>query len=263
MNKERIAFFRKEVARGRGVNNYVVVFPQKLFCAIPAPCFNELKDLHTGGAIAFIDYPFAHCPRFTPNIKKYLYWLFNKSAWRNAFLSKDIARKGIVYNTSYPAQFVIQAAILTRYPSEWEDIIYFWNKLQEYVDEHLALLVAHLLEKEENNCFIFIDNRNSNHYGLNPGLIGVEEIKKMINNEPHIRGFKPFSTNTNYKDLNTIWNTKNIFRSPPRFPLADNKHTKIIYGREIKKACFSLKKRNLQKTVAAFLSLNSIEEMGK
>ncbi len=263
MNKEKIDFFRKKAAKGEGRSNYIITTADTSHFYIPAVCFKALKyNEIKGKKTLFVDYPFALCPHFNPDIKKYLYWLFNKSVWRKAFKSKDIVRKGINYNITYPAQFVIQAAILARYTSEYPNIIYFWNKLQEYIDEHLALVIAHLMIKYQGGFFSFSLNISASHHGISIYYIGIEEIKKMINNTPSFKGLQSFSVSTDYTGLNKIWNNTDRIKDIV-FPTPNRKQKIKIYNQETSRPCFSIRKKELKKTIATFLSLNNIEELGK
>ena len=167
----------------------------------------------------FIDWSFfpALCrtdgtkPRsFTPLEERWLTWVACESVWAPVFITKDLEEMhslGIVFNTAYPAQYVIQGAIAARYISEAPDIVKWWDLIRAIMDPHLALHFAHSLEQINEYLFTLDEtgHGNTGHHVWKFTDHDIQSLRRVIDGRLLKGKLKSFRENTDYFGLNQIW----------------------------------------------------------
>ena len=218
--------------------------------------------------IAFIDNPFTRmyakgADALSKDECKYLKWVLNKSAWAPVFLTKNpknVFKMGASYDVSYPARYVVQGAILTRYIAEYPDIPEMWNNLVGYrVDPHIALILAHALQELCPDSFRIEKNRaGSGHHAFDIRSIGIAQIRRMVNKKPiSFKRMKPFSLSQKYRGLTKIWGEFTVLG--PKWPKEKKENPVVVkvFGQDT--FYFGFPYIDTPKFVEKFLRLNRLE----
>jgi hypothetical protein len=219
--------------------------------------------------IAFIDNPFTRmyakgADALSKDECKYLNWVLNESAWAPVFLTKNpknVFKMGASYDVTYPARYVVQGAILTRYVAEYPDIPEMWNKLVGYrVDPHIALILAHALQELCPDSFRIEKNRaGSGHHAFDIRSIGIAQIRRMVSKKPiSFKRMKPFSLSQKYRGLSKIWGEFTIL-GIRKWPKEKKENPVIVkvFGQDTR--YFGFPYTSTPKFVEKFLKLNRLE----
>ena len=181
---------------------------------------DEEAEMSKGPLCFFVDNPFqkARGPdkndrvriSFNKKQHRYLMWLSTESVFAGCFITKNpniMAKRGIVYNVDYPAKFVYQAAVLTRYVAEFPENVAIWRRLIKFVEPHLAVAMCHTIKDHSENKFKVKPDgtTNNNHQAWKSAEVGVEEIKKMVRHDIDLSRWDAMSINTNYRNVIVLW----------------------------------------------------------
>ena len=196
-----------------------------------AACYAPLPRNHKGPnnpMVYFVDCPLLYYRRENgvAGLKKeevlgYVDWIINKSVWSLAFETKDpeeMLRHGSVFNTDYPAQFVVQAACSLRYLGEYPAIVYNWAKFSPHCDGHIALMLAHGFRKVDNRSFSF-SHWTGGHTMYGSKALTWDGVQRQINHDFSLMSeLVPMSESSRYAGMTGIWskNAKNDQWGMPR-----------------------------------------------
>jgi len=135
---------------------------------------------------------------------KYINWLLNDSTWADAFVCKDAQEFyecGSFMDVSYPASYVMQAAILTKYPLE-QPLVYrfFMDNMDDY-PPHIVLIAAHA-------------RKTTSHRAMNTLHNTTKEVANNIvtNNRSHFKNYPSFRENNSYTPTYRIWMDRKMSR---------------------------------------------------
>ena len=190
------------------------------------PCYAALLKDNVKNVTRFIDFSFAkwRVEEQELSVEEYNYisFLVNKSVYRHAFVRKDpteIASKGAVFFTHFPAQYIVSAAMYIRNVRELpEDVMNNWGVFSKYMDKNAALYLAHTLSLHQGKyCFIGM------HLHTCVEKDNIKNAMKNMAKEDFFNfGTELFRNNQDYKYLADIWGEKDI----QQFHLKDYKGVK-------------------------------------
>ena len=148
----------------------------------------------------------------TPNKVRFISWLVNDSIWADAFITKDVEHiitRGCELRVDLPVQFVMQAAILTRYiryPGDGR--INSWCfMVDQGFHPIIALWFTHWYAINNGNIITYHNIDAHDMMWTQTHLISKDQIQRMLdNNREMFKNCIPFSiANGKYKPLCNCW----------------------------------------------------------
>lgn len=142
-------------------------------------------------------------------VSTYYDYLTNRSPFRHAYADASRAIDGYMdYNTDYSANYVCGAMVSYRQAMEFPSFVPNFAKIRLAVDnEHLAFLMCHLLNVEDDGLVRPMTHKLNNH-SLLPGWGSVprEALHRFLADDPSIvQDAKPFRQTQRYKGILNSW----------------------------------------------------------
>ncbi len=148
-----------------------------------------------------------HVTMYSPRDRKIVMawndWLVHRSPWKSVFVqttTKFTFWRGFVTHANVPANFLVNALIATRTPSEYIEKVRVWYSLRQAgCHEDMAFLL----------CIVFNANGNVNpgsegHLALEMGEITTDTAERFCFKGPHHLN-EPYNLQTDYYPCNAIW----------------------------------------------------------
>jgi hypothetical protein len=201
--------------------------------------------------------------------KDYLIWLTCHSAWANAFITKspqEMITKAVLFNTNYPAVYILQANKLLRALSEFNKAIKMWHKLKRHCEPHIALMLSYNVKQEKNHLSVDLwegIGLHSGHAAFDKhNMLKKDSLLNQISHNPNFSGLPSLSKKLIGKQLREngdFWDHKNKFGySYMRLPKSKRIYVYKIFGD--KRYIYGYK--NAALLVRDFLIENSLQEFG-
>jgi len=201
--------------------------------------------------------------------KDYLIWLTCHSAWSNAFITKspqEMITKAVLFNTNYPAVYILQAVKLLRALSEFNTTIKMWYKLKRYCEPHIALMLSYNVRQEKNHLSVDLWEGigfANGHAAFNESnMLKRDSLLNQISHSPNFAGLPSLSKEligNQLRENGAFWDHKNRFGySIMRLPKSKRMYVYMIFGD--KRYIHGYK--NAALLVRDFLVDNSLQEFG-
>lgn len=232
-----------------------------------APCFAYLSDF-IGPVTSFVDWPLSRLfvrqgnKKFTERDTRYLNWLVNKSAWKDAFITKNVEEftsLGIVYNVDLSSRFIIQAAILVRYLAEFPHIVEEWSFWDKYTNGNLAMYLAVIFGVKGNE--ITLCPEQEGHKAFTSHDIDLKALKRLLGNDPIID--IPMRDYCKYMGMVNIWRDLaeeyQVIQWPPM--RVEKELKKDFFGNIVEKEKSYYPVSDAGKMCENFIKLNGLEEL--
>lgn len=159
--------------------------------------------------------------KLTKEIKEYIHFVVNLSAWRHVFLTKnpeEIFYLAPVLSAEYHAEYTIQAAMLLRYCDEFPYLVDRWHKLKTLINPDAALAMCQHIETTKTGIYI-VSPSNPGHVISDDFQTGPNRLWAIMNHLVPKRN-QCFGENTYYNNLMTGWD-KNEDEIDDPFPFPE------------------------------------------
>ncbi len=147
--------------------------------------------------------------------RRYFHWLFNKSPYAPAFVTKDcrkVLTEPVIIDCNFPPQFVIGAAILVRYRTEFKHRLQIWDKLvRNGMHRDVALLVMNRVEAIDEKVFDLAGDKG--HSVIED--LSMEGLRNFLQHTPTLDRRKTVADgNYAYEGLDNIWGKGQRWKLP-------------------------------------------------
>ena len=138
----------------------------------------------------------------------YYHWLFNFSAWKDCFITKDVEEAyetGIVFDTANPGNLIGGAAFATRWPTEHPDRTASWYQFYSNgVDPSIALNLSHAFAFSKGEFFY---SPCDGHAPMAASLINKSSIENFMNKKVPDRWLQKalYCDTKSYSQVNQMW----------------------------------------------------------
>ena len=137
-------------------------------------------------------------------------FLINRSQFADAFLQKDadwcVKRQGVVIRGDLPSNYVIFLATLHRTTQEYTKVPLAWLHLRNYVNEDVALYMAHFFIVKEGS--LEYAPIRSNHAAMCNSYSNRTQLENFLAANLAYPNGKIFNKDTYFRGIDTLWQNK-------------------------------------------------------
>lgn len=203
-----------------GANNYGFVFEtgDVSINGDNSPCFINLRENYSSACRTLstptrLMYLVDRCTRDSQSNKEtlaYVKWLVQDSPFADCCLVKDakeILKYGQIYDASYSAKMIVQAAITLRNSSEFKTKVKMWYELCKYCHPNVAFILCHMISKWDPIGWTVKVNFGGGHHAFDSCQFGKKEAERFIRDK-YQKDDQSLRESQKFSPMNCTWGFK-------------------------------------------------------